>query len=221
LRAWLLLSILALAVASHAAEADKPHEHQGIFAPYEAGPLNIELSADDREDLAKGRLVIMTIESGDSGGRGIGVLDIHASPDTVWSRIKGFPHYPEWVGPVKEAEVYRREGNDTFTRTKISGFLYSYEYFLKNTWWPDHQMLTWVQDYSRRSDFDDCVGAWFVEPHPDKEGWSRAWFSSDLKLRTSLPGFLMNYIKKKGIKDATKWVKEQSEKAAASGVATE
>ena len=58
------------------------------------------------------------------------------------------------------------------------------------------------------------MGLWFVEPHPTKEGWSRAWFSSDLKLRSPIPGFLMKFIKKKGIKDAISWVKEQSELAA-------
>ena len=209
-----VLAILMFASAALAADAGKPHPHQGLLKPYDAGPLDITLDDEKLKDLAKGDLVIITIEDEDTGGRGIAIQDIAAPPDTVWSRIRGFANYPEWVGPVKEAEIYRTEGNDTFTRTKISGFLYKYEYFLINTWHPEHAMLTWVMDYDRYSDFDDCVGVWFVEAHPDKEGWSRAWFSSDLKLRAKIPGFLMGFIKKQGLKDATSWVKEQSEKAA-------
>ena len=210
---FVLLLSLSFTTA-FAADAGKPHPHQGLLKPYEPGAIQVELTADHQERLAKGDLVIITIETEDTGGRGIAILDIEAPPPVVWSRIRGFENYPEWVGPVKEAEIYRTEGNVTFTRTRISGFLYKYEYFLVNTWWPDHDMLTWVMDYERYSDFDDCVGAWYVEAHPDKEGWSRAWFSSDLKLRAKIPGFLMNFIKKQGLKDATSWVKEQSEKAA-------
>lgn len=210
----IVLTCLLLAVAAFAADPEKSHDHRGVLAPYEAGPIGIVLDEKQLEKLAEGDLVIMTVEDEDTGGRGVAILDIAAPPDVVWSRIRGFENYPEWVGPVKEAEVYRTEGNDTYTRVKISGFLYRYEYFLHNTWHPDHDMLTWVLDYDRHSDFDDCVGAWFVEAHPDREGWSRAWFSTDLKLRAKIPGFLMNFIKKQGLKDATSWVKEQSEKAA-------
>ena len=209
-----LLAFLPAFTPAFAADADKPHPHQGLLEPYEAGPLGIALDDEELEDLARGALVIITIEDEDSGGRGIAIQDIAAPPELVWSRIRSFENYPDLVGPVKEAEIYRTDGNDTFTRTKISGFLYKYEYFLINTWHPEHAMLTWVMDYDRYSDFDDCVGVWFVEAHPEKENWSRAWFSTDLKLRAKIPGFLMNFIKKQGLKDATSWVKEQSEKAA-------
>jgi len=205
----------AAAALALGADPDRPHDHQGILAPYQPGPVSIELDAKQEEKLAEGDVVILTVDEGEAGGRGVAVQDIAAPPEVVWSRIKGFEHYPEWVGPVKIAEVYRRNGADTYTHMKVSGFLYSYEYFLRNTWWPDADMLTWVLDYDRSSDFDDCVGAWYVEPHPDRKGWSRAWFSSDLRLRGAIPGFLLDFIKKQGLKDATAWVKKQSELAAA------
>lgn len=213
-----IAGFILLASGAPAADPDESHDHQGKLAPYRPGAIEVELSDKDREKLAEGDLVIITIEDEDTGGRGIAIQDIAAPPGVVWSRITGYENYPEWVGPVKEAEVYRTEGNDTYTRVKISGFLYKYEYFLHNTWHPEHDVLTWVLDYDRRSDFDDCVGAWFVEAHPEKEEWSRAWFSSDLKLRAKIPGFLMNFIKKQGLKDATSWVKEESEKAAGTHV---
>jgi hypothetical protein len=217
LAATVILGVFAMAEPAPAADAGKPHPHRGVLAPYEPGPLEVTLDDNQREDLAKGKLVIMTIEKEDTGGTGIGVIDIAAPVDIVWSRITGFEHYPDWVGPVKFCEVYHQSGDTTRSHVKISGFLYKYEYFLINIFWPDHDMLTWTLDYDRESDFDDCVGAWLVEEHPDRAGWSRAWFSSDLKLNAPIPGFLMKFIKKQGIKDATSWVKEQSEIAARAG----
>ncbi len=213
---WVVLFSLIFAVTAGPVTGDdsvKPHPHQGILPPYEPVAMDIILDEEQLEELADGDLVQMTIENEKAGGRGIGVIDIAAPTDTVWSRIKGFEHYPEWVGPVDFCEVYHQAGDTINTHVKISGFLYSYEYYLTNFFWPEQNMLTWTLDYSRESEFDDCVGAWYVEAHPDKDGWSRAWFSSDLKLNSPLPGFLMNFIRKKGIRDAISWVKEQSELA--------
>lgn len=216
-KGWISLALtlaVILAATDLQAEADphKPHPHRGVLEPYAAEPIDIELNGEQLERLAEGKLVILTIEAED-GGKGVGIQDVAAPPDTVWSRIKGFLNYPEWVGPVKECEIYARTETEVRTFTKISGFLYSYEYFLVNTPHPELDMLTWTLDYDRYSDFDDCVGAWIVAAHPDKAGWSRTWFSSDLKLRGAMPGFIMGYVKKKGLKDATSWVKRESERA--------
>jgi hypothetical protein len=202
---------LVLVMTVLAADPDQPHPHQGILQPYDVMP-EVTLDAEQLEKLADGDIVIMTVENDEGDGRGIAVIDIGAPPDVVWSRINGFEHYPDWVGPVKECEVYARTDSTTFTRTKVSGFLYKYEYFLENHHRPDEDLVTWTLDYTRHSDFDDCVGGWFVEVHPDKEGWSRAWFANDLELRTPLPGFVLNWVKKKGLKDAVSWVRKQSEK---------
>jgi len=200
---------------ARAADPDKPHPHRGILTPYEVEPLFIALNAEQLEKLAEGKIVHMTIKKKDTGGTGIGVVDIAAPPEVVWSRITGFDHYAEWIGPVKFCNVYAQSGDTTWTHTKIKGFLYKYEYYLVNIFYPEDSLLLWTLDYDRKSDFDDCVGAWYVEPHPDRESWSRAWFSSDLDLNSPIPGFLMKSIKKKGIKDAVSWVKKESEAAVA------
>lgn len=204
---------LAVSTSLLAADADKPHPHRGILPGYDDMP-EIVLDEAQLATLAKGDLVTMTIEGADGNGRGVAVIDIAALPDVVWSRIRSFEHYPEWVGPVKECEVLADRGDTVWTRIKISGLLYSYEYFLVNTFRIDENFMTWSLDYDRYSDLDDCVGGWFVEPHPAKDDWSRAWFSSDLKLRSPLPGFAMNEARSQALKDATAWVKRESEKAA-------
>jgi len=211
LATFVFLSLAAALV--RAADTNHPHPHQGILPPYEPFPPEIFLDEKQQDRLADGKMVVMTIENMDTGGTGIGVIDIAAPGDMVWSRITGFEYYPLWIKPVKVCEIYHQAGDTINTHVKISGFLYKYEYFLTNVLWPEHGTMTWTLDYTRESDFDDCVGLWFVEPHPVKAGWSRAWFSSDLKLRSPIPGFLMKFIKKKGIKDAISWVKEQSELA--------
>jgi hypothetical protein len=197
---------------AQAANPDKPHPHQGSIEGYDEFP-EIALTEKQFEKLDKGKTVIMSFPAGELGGRGIAILDIAAPPDTVWSRINGFEHHAEWVGPVKLCEVYRELGDTTYTHVKISGFLYGYEYFLVNRFRAEDGVLTWSLDYTRESDFDDNVGCWVVEAHPEKENWSRAWFSCDLALKTKLPGFLMNFARKKALKNSTKWVKRESEKA--------
>ncbi len=209
--AFVMIVLVAVVLPASAADPDRPHSHTGVLPAYKSLP-EITLDPKQLDRLARGKLVTMTVVDAGGNGRGVAVIDIAAPCDVVWSRILGFDQYPEWVGPVKETEVYTRDGHVVHTRTKISGFLYKFEYYLVNTFYPDAGLLTWTLDYDRYSDFDDNVGAWFVEEHPEKEGWSRAWFSTDLKLRKPPPQFLMKWIKKQGLKDATRWVKRESEK---------
>ena len=208
----LMVAVVAVVVPASAGDRGMAHSHRGVLPPYETMPV-IPLDEKQLARLGKGKLVTMTVVDASGNGRGVAVIDIAAPCDVVWSRILGFEHYAEWVGPVKLVEVYAHEGDTIRTRTKISGFLYRFEYFLVNTYRPDEDLLTWTLDYDHFSDFDDNVGAWSVKPHPQKDGWSRAWFSTDLKLRNPPPAFLMKWIKKQGLKDATKWVKRESERA--------
>lgn len=195
-----------------AADPNKPHPHQGSIEGYDEFP-EIILTEDQLKELGKGKTVIMNFPTSESSGRGVAILDIAAPPDTVWSTITACEQHPGWVGPVKVCEIYEQKGDTTYTHVKISGFLYGYEYFLENRFRPEDRLLTWSLDYTRESDFDDNVGCWFIEEHPEKENWSRAWFSCDLALKSKIPGFLMKFAKKKALKDATKWVKRESEKA--------
>ena len=101
----LFLILIPAATPLAAADKDKPHPHKGVLTPYKPLAMDITLDQEQLERLADGELVQMTIENEDSGGTGFGVIDIAAPPDTVWSRITGFEHYPEWVGPVDFCEV--------------------------------------------------------------------------------------------------------------------
>jgi hypothetical protein len=75
----------------------------------------------------------------------------------------------------------------------------------------EQSSLTWKLDYDRTSDFQDVSGHWHVEPHPKLPSASRVFYACDIKLQGSVPGPILNYISKAALKQATGWVKKESE----------
>lgn len=71
--------------------------------------------------------------------------------------------------------------------------------------------MTWTLDYEKTSDFDDVVGHWHLEEHPSKAGVTRVFYACDIKLAGKVPGPILNYISKAALKQATSWVKKESE----------
>jgi len=204
---------LLLPTAALAADASIPHEHQGVLTPYTGTPPAIELSDADLAKLDRGKPVMVPIQDGDTGGRGMAVQDVAATPGVIWSRIQSFEHYPRWVNYVSVCENYEVSGHHIKTRFILKGLGFSYEYFIDHTYRPDLGYMTWTLDYDRQSDLDDSVGYWFVERHPTKEGWSRLYYSVELTLKKQMPEFIVEIATKKGLKEATGWVKRESEKA--------
>ena len=85
------------------------------------------------------------------------------------------------------------------------------EYFIDHTYDANAGWLTWTLDYSRQSDLDDSVGYWRVEPVPGKDGWSRVYYSVDVRVKGWVPGPIETLITKKGLMKATEWLKRESE----------
>jgi hypothetical protein len=204
------IGIFALCVLSSQVNA-KPHPHQGLLKPYRGAPPAIKLTTQDRADLAAGKSVMKQVE-GKDGGRGMAVQDIEAPTDKVWSRILDYPAYPRMVKDVKETETYETKGNHIKTRFVIGGMGLSYEYFIDHIIEKEKGYMTWTLDYSRESELDDSVGYWFVEAHPEKKGWTRLYYSVDIKLKGWMPKFMQNIVRDEGLKRATQWVKREAEK---------
>lgn len=95
-------------------------------------------------------------------------------------------------------------------------FCRQYESYYDHTYYPDKDSLTWKLDVDKTSDFEDVSGHWHVEPHPTLGGdrASRVFYACDIKLAGSVPGPILNYISKAALKQATGWVKKESEQAA-------
>jgi len=202
---------------AHAADATKPHSHQGILPNYAkstAPPPVPDLTADDLAALDRGETVRMQIEV-ESGGRGVAVQDIAAPPDVVWSKITNYPMYTTWVEGVYACNVYEKAGEHIKAYFMIGAMGVKVEYFIDHIYRPSQGYMTWTLDYTRESDLEDSVGFWRVMPHPSKPGWSRVYYSVDVRLRGWVPGFIESMITKKGLIQATEWVKRESEAATA------
>ena len=61
------------------------------------------------------------------------------------------------------------------------------------------------------SDFDDVAGHWHLEDHPTKPGCTRVFYACDIKFKRAVPGPVMNFLTKSALKQATSWVKRESE----------
>lgn len=211
----LLLVVLAASTV-HAADANKPHDHQGKVKPVGVPPTNVELTADEKATLARGEPVQKQIR-GDGGGRGIAILDVEAEPAVVWSAITDMPRYPKMVDNVKEASIYDRSGDHIKARFVLGAAGVDVEYFVDHVYRPADGYMTWTLDYSKKSDMDDSVGYWRVSPHPDKPGWSRIQYSIEIRVGWWLPGFLENMLAKDGLKKSTLWAKREAERRARGG----
>ncbi len=179
----------------------------------------MDLSSSDESALSSGNSVLRQIPSEDpkEGGRAICVQDIKAPVGNVWNQILDLDRYCGKVPKLKECKNYLVKPNEDGTRTILTKMVvgvlpgYKYEYYCRHTHHPTQSSLTWSLDYDKYSDFDDVQGHWHVSSlSPSK---TRVFYAADLKLRGSVPGPVMNILSKKALKEATSWVKRESEKA--------
>jgi hypothetical protein len=67
-------------------------------------------------------------------------------------------------------------------------------------------------DYDKTSDIDDVAGHWHVTSHPIKGNTcSRVYYACDLQMKGHVPKPIFNYVSKAALKQATSWVKRESE----------
>ncbi|MDP2308704.1 MAG: SRPBCC family protein [Pseudomonadota bacterium] len=205
-----MFAALVLFAAARAADANLPHDHQGVAPAYKGAPAAVPLAADEAAKLAAGELVLKQVKSG-NGGRGVVFMDIAAAPQTIWSRITNYGMYPTWVDNVAACEVYRKDGATIFTRFVLDPMGMNVEYFIKHTYNPTAGWLTWTLDYSRLSDLDESIGYWRVTPLTTEPPRTRLEYSVDVRFKGWVPGFAQDMIAKHGLTNAVAWVKKQSE----------
>ena len=143
--------------------------------------------------------------------------DISSPTSSVWSQILDFNSYVGKVPKLKTCNTYATESEEDHKRLKVKmviGVLpgYSYTCYYDHKFYPSKNSLTWSLDYEKYSDFDDVQGHWHVEDVGDRR--CRVFYAADLKMRGKVPGPVMNILSKKALREATGWVKRESEKAA-------
>lgn len=197
------------------------HYHRGKLTQHQPGPfLSFQLNKGDEAILDKGKSVMKQIpDEGDSnsGGKAICVQDVNAPKSAVWNQILDLDHYKGKAPKLKECKNYfvKRNNDGSYnikTKMVISVMPgYGYECYYDHTYDPKKDSVTWSLDYDKCSDFDDVAGHWHVENHPKKQGCTRVFYACDIKFRSAVPGPVMSFLTKQALKQATSWVKRESE----------
>jgi ribosome-associated toxin RatA of RatAB toxin-antitoxin module len=213
--AALLLSVAVTACAfvatpASAADPSKPHGHKGVLKPYPRAPKPLVLSPADRATLAAGKPVMRQTE-GDAGGRGLAIFQVNAPADVVWATIRDYPSYPRFIPEVKKCDIYKNDGNNVDVNFVIKSYGVSIEYYIHHEIDVAGRWLTWTLDYGRSSDLDDSVGFWRVTPVEGSPERAQVEYSVDIAISSWVPGFVRGLLVDDGLKQATSWVKVQSE----------
>ena len=98
-----------------------------------------------------------------------------------------------------------------YTRMKVGFPVLKLEFFIKHLYYPSLNSLTWTLDYSKKSDFNDSCGFWFVVPHPEDPYRTRLFYSVEVSMFDWVPKFAVDFMSTKALTDATAWVKKYSE----------
>lgn len=194
-----------------AADANAPHEHQGIIQAFTGAPPAVELARADLMSLRKGEPVLKQQNDGETGGRGVAVFRVNADRDTVMKVILDYANYANWIDSLSTSEEYQTSRNNSFVRFVTRAMGVSVEWFIKHEINRAEYWVTWTLDYSRNSDLDDSVGYWRLKEVPNQPGVTQVEYSVDIRLKGWVPGFVKNLLVNRGLEDATSWVKTQSE----------
>jgi ribosome-associated toxin RatA of RatAB toxin-antitoxin module len=210
LLAVLVTAFGLLATPATAADATKPHDHKGILKPYPRPPKPPVLTAADKAILAAGKPVMRQTE-GEAGGRGLAIFEVNAPADVVWATIRDYPSYPRYIPEVKKCEVYKKDGGKVDVDFVIKSYGVSIEYYIHHDIDVAGRWMTWTLDYNRSSDLDDSVGFWRVTPVDGAPERAQVEYSVDIAISSWVPGFVRSLLVDDGLKQATSWVKVQSE----------
>ena len=204
-------ALLAVAGApAFAASADEPHPHRGVLPPIASAPTAVVLTAEEREQLKRGEHVERHTKS-EQGGSGVAVQYINASPEVIWATILSYHRYTDWVKNVVGCSVYRKEGTTLYVDMETSLIGFRNRVFTKNAVRKDQGYMSWTLDYDRKSDVNDLVGYWRVQPVEGMPGVTRLEHSNSISIR-GVPGFLVNYMTRDALSDGTAWVKREAER---------
>lgn len=197
----------------NAATADEPHYHQGKLTPYAIGPPSVMLTADDEDKLESGKALMQAIVGGDGATRRmVMVRNIPVPAAIVMDRIMDIENYETMVKGVDRVKAYSDIEEDGVRTLKCSYEIHAlhmhFKYWMSHIYDPEQQCMIFRLDYSRKSDIDDSVGYWFVEPRGPVD--CRVYYSCDTKMRGWVPAPIYVLLTKTALKQATVWVFDES-----------
>jgi hypothetical protein len=177
------------------------HPHTGKITPFQAGAPDVKLDESALKRLSAGKAYSTKIESA-AGFRGISVQDVEAPTDVVWGQILDFNTYNQKAPSTSESEIYKTESlgdgqKRIWARIKVGIPGLRLQYHVNHLYEPKKDSLTWTLDYSKKSDFDDSAGHWYVIKHPDRPDHTRLFYSLEVRVFSWTPQFAVNLMSKK------------------------
>lgn len=206
-----LVMMLRCVDAASQANGNRP-AYDGPLPPYVGAPPLLPLSPDETEKLARGDVIFRPFHA-TRAKRFALIFRVKAPHHLIWSVITDFNAYPTWIKRVKEIEVYQREKDDIYVRFHIDHWLFgSFTYYVHHHFpWRQRGWGTWKLDDRKRSDFKAVVGFWRILPVADQPNQSDVFYSCDIRFKKKKLPFIRNLAIKSSLKQASQWVKEQSE----------
>jgi len=210
-----LVSVFLLACGSETADAaaQKP-----VLAPFPEPPPALVLTEDEKTLVESGEPVYKKLSEGSGTGRASAVFRVKANQETIWSTIKMFDKYPEWIpnGRVKYAKVYEKRGHRHLVEFKVSAGLWDYTYYINHNFPAPNSSRTWgtwTLDYDKTSEINDSVGYWNVQPVSGMKNVCDVTYSVAISVSGALD-WLRPIFEESGVQDATKWLKVRAEERA-------
>jgi hypothetical protein len=144
------------------------------------------------------------------GGRGMQKRRVLSGEGAICRRLGG-PGHGEQTDPARHAcrcsalirpaclPPYLQEGATQKVKTTydIAVMHMKFRYYMEHEYDPDQKCMVFHLDYSRRSDIDDSVGYWYVQP--SGRASSRVYYSCECKLRGWVPGPVYNVLTKEAL----------------------
>lgn len=200
--------------------AQEPHGHQGKLKTYSGEPPEIVIDENELALLASGQAIFKKVKL-ENTKRGIAIFRVNTDAKTIWSVIKDFKSYPQWIEDITATKIYQQDaGNISVKFTAGNGLLGDTSWYavhdypeddLKDNVEKGRNWGTWKLDYEHQSDLDDSVGFWRVLPVVGEPEKSDVIYSADLKLKGLFVSLFETSLIDSSLKDATQWVKIQAE----------
>ncbi len=205
-------SILSLALAAVTFTALPSLAKDKNLMPYFSEPPEIHFTEQELRALKNNKTVYKTLHTQNGTQRAI-AFAVHAAPQKIWTTIKNFTEYKNWIQEVKESTIYKTKDKHIFVRFRIEHWLLGkYQYFINHTFtWPQDNWATWTLDESRESDFLSSIGFWRVYPSETDTAHSYVVYSANLEFKKRKLKLVRNQTIKSSLKQASSWVKEYSE----------
>jgi len=164
------------------------------------------------------RVLLQRKEIGDSGGRGTAVCDIKAPRETVMKVVTNFDRYAGRLAQCTYSRVYgssplnRKTGTENIkVHMKLWGFVKTFNCFYDHTVTPKDFTVTWHLDPTKKSDFEDVQGQWYVGEHPKGGDWTRVWYTAEVALPKWIPRNVVELLCRTGGMKALQFVREEAE----------